>query len=180
MGILLAAAEADADSTVRDLLLPVDAELIWGLLAFTVLFLVMRKLVFPRMDTMLEERRAAIEGKMEEAERVRVEMEDARRRFEASLGDARGEAARILDEARTAAESQRREIVATAEAEAKRIVERATADAESERARLLDELRGQVGSLAVDLAGRIVERELDATTHQGLVDDYISRLAARN
>ena len=180
MGILLAAAEASEDQTVRDLLLPVDAELIWGLFAFTVLFLVMRRLVFPRMNTMLEERRAAIEGKMEEAEQVRVEMEEAKRRFESSLGDARGEASRILDEARSAAESQRREIVANAEAEAKRIVERATSDAEAERARLLDELRGQVGALAVDLAGRIVERELDATTHQGLVDDYIARLAARN
>jgi F-type H+-transporting ATPase subunit b len=178
MGILLAAANEDASGI--DLLFPAWAELIWGSLAFLVLFLVMRKLVFPRMDTMLAERRAAIEGKMEQAERQRVEMEEAKRRFEASLGDAKGEASRIIDEARTAAEGQRREIVSNAEAEAKRIVERATADAEAERARLLDELRGQVGALAVDLAGRIVARELDAATHQGLVDDYIARLAARN
>jgi len=177
MRILLAAAEGGSGI---DLLIPAWAELIWGSFAFLVLFLVMRKLVFPRMDTMLDERRAAIEGKMQEADAKLVEMEEAKRRFEASLGDARGEATRILDEAKAAAEAVRREVIANAEAEAARIVERATGEATAERVRLLDELRGQVGALAVQLAERIVERELDAATHAGLVDEYIQRLAARN
>jgi F-type H+-transporting ATPase subunit b len=161
-------------------LLPEAPELIWGLVAFIILFLVMRKLVFPRMNVALEARRAAIEGKMEEADAKLVEMEEARRRFEASLGDARGEANRILDEAKAAAESVRRDIVSSAEEEAKRIVDRATQEANAERMRLLDELRGQVGALSVQLAERIVERELDAATHSGLVDEYIKRLAAQN
>jgi len=107
-------------------------------------------------------------------------MEEARRLFEASLSDARGEANRILDEAKAAAESVRGDIVSSAEEEAKRIVERATQEANAERVRLLDELRGQVGALSVQLAERIVERELDAATHSGLVDEYIKRLAAQN
>jgi F-type H+-transporting ATPase subunit b len=161
-------------------LLPEAPELIWGLVAFIILFLVMRKLVFPRMNIALEARRAAIEGKMEEADAKLVEMEEARRLFEASLSDARGEANRILDEAKAAAESVRGDIVSSAEEEAKRIVDRATQEANAERVRLLDELRGQVGALSVQLAERIVERELDAATHSGLVDEYIKRLAAQN
>jgi F-type H+-transporting ATPase subunit b len=161
-------------------LLPEMPELIWGLWAFIILFLVMRRLVFPRLNEALEQRRVLIEGKMQEADAKLVEMEDAKRSFEASLGDARGEAARIIEEAKNAAESTRETILSSAREEAARIVERATTEANAERVRLLEELRGQVGALSVQLAGRIVERELDASTHEGLVDEYIQRLAARN
>jgi F-type H+-transporting ATPase subunit b len=177
MHILLAASE---ESSGIDLLLPDISELIWGLVAFSILFLVMRALVFPRLNTMLDERRAAIEGKLEAADAKLVEMEEAKRTYEASLSDARGEANRILEEAKAAAEAVAKTIRSSAEDEAKRIVERATAEANAERMRLLDELRGQVGALSVQLAERIVERELDASTHSGLVDDYIQRLAAQN
>lgn len=161
-------------------LLPDTPELIWGLFAFLVLFLVMRKLVFPRLNAALDERRTMIEGKLEQADAKFIEMEEAKRRFEASLGDARGEAGRIVEEAKNASESTREAILATAREEAQRIVERATAEANAERVRLLEELRGQVGALSVQLAARIVERELDAATHSSLVDEYIQRLAAQN
>ena len=161
-------------------LFPDTPELIWGLFAFIVLFLVMRKLVFPRLNAALDERRTMIEGKLEQADAKLVEMEEAKRRFEASLGDARGEAARIVEEAKTASESTRETILASAREEAQRIVERANAEANAERVRLLEELRGPVGALSVQLAERIVERELDAATHSGLVDEYIQRLAAQN
>jgi len=177
MSILLAASE---ESRGIDLLIPDISELIWGLVAFSILFLAMRALVFPRLNTMLDERRAAIEGKLEAADAKLVEMEEAKRSYESSLGDARGEANRILEEAKAAAESVARSISTSAEDEAKSIVARATSEANAERVRLLDELRGQVGALSVQLAARIVERELDAATHSGLVDEYIQRLAAQN
>jgi F-type H+-transporting ATPase subunit b len=177
MHILLAASEGGSGV---DLLLPDFSELIWGLVAFSILFLAMRSLVFPRLNTMLDERRASIEGKLEAADAKLIEMEQAKRDYEASLSDARGEANRILEEAKAAAEAVAKTIRSSAEDEAKRIVERATAEANAERMRLLDELRGQVGALSVQLAERIVERELDAATHSGLVDEYIQRLAAQN
>ena len=161
-------------------LLPDTPELIWGLFAFIILALVMRKLVFPRLNETLDERRALIEGKMEEADAKLIEMEEAKRAFESSLGDARGEAGRILEEAKAAAETTREAILESAREEAQRIIERANTEANAERVRLLEELRGQVGALSVQLAERIVERELDAATHSGLVDEYIQRLAARN
>ena len=178
MNSLLVAADAYGDGNLE--LLPEPAELIWGLFAFLVLFLVMRKLVFPRLNATLDERRSLIEGRLEEAETKATEMEEAKRAFEASLGDARGEAGRILEEAKAAAETTREAILESAREEAQRIIERANADANAERVRLLEELRGQVGALSVQLAERIVERELDASTHSSLVDEYIQRLAARN
>jgi F-type H+-transporting ATPase subunit b len=159
---------------------PETPELIWGLVAFLLLLGIMYKFVFPNANQMLEERSAAIVGKMEEADTKLAEAEEARGRFEAQLADARGEANRIIEDAKSTAESLRADVVRKAEAEAAAIVERAQADIAAERERALQELRTQVGVISVELASRIVERELDAGTHQVLVDEYIQRLASQN
>lgn len=161
-------------------LLPETAELIWGLVAFLILMGLMLKFVFPKLNQTLAERATAIQGKMEEADSKLNEAEAAKASYEASIADARGEATRIIDEAKTTAESLRADIVAKAEAEAAAIVERAHTEVTAERDRALQELRTQVGAISVELASRIVERELDTATHQGLVDEYIQQLSSQN
>jgi F-type H+-transporting ATPase subunit b len=161
-------------------LFPETPELIWGLVAFLLLLAAMMKFVFPRLNETLEERAAAIQGKVEEADAKLQEAEASKRDYEASIADARGEADGILEEARTAAEALREEARNRAEAEATQIIERAQASVAAERDRVLQELRGQVGSLSVELASKIVERELDESTHTDLVDEYIERLTSQN
>lgn len=173
---VLAVAEVSGDIE----LLPEPPELIWGLVAFLLLMGLMVKFVFPKANAMLDERREAIEGKMEAADAKLVEAEEARRTFEASLDDARGEATRIIDEAKATAESLRADILAKAEAEAAAIIERGQSDVAAERQRVVQDLRTQVGAMSVELASRIVERELDTGTHEGLVDEYIQRLSSQN
>jgi F-type H+-transporting ATPase subunit b len=175
--ILLLAVEEGAEGIE---LLPEPPELIWGLVAFLILMGLMLKFVFPKLNQTLEERAAAIQGKMEEADERLSDAEEAKRSYEASIADARGEASRIIDEAKTTAESLRADIVAKAEAEAAVIVERAQTEVLAERDRALQELRTQVGAISVELAARIVERELDTATHQGLVDEYIQQLSSQN
>jgi hypothetical protein len=112
MTLVIAAAEGGIQ------LFPDTSELVWGLVAFLLLMLFMAKFVFPKANAALEERSAAIQGRMEEADAKLTEAEETRRRFEASIADARGEANRIIEEARQAAEQVRADIVAKAEAEA--------------------------------------------------------------
>jgi F-type H+-transporting ATPase subunit b len=161
-------------------LFPDTAELIWGAVGFLLLMLIMMKFVFPKANQTLEDRSAAIQGKMEEADAKLAEAESSKADFEAGLADARGEANRIVEDAKQTAESLRRDIVAKAEDEAAQLLEKARADVAAERDRVLQELRTQVGVMSVELASRIVERELDPATHQGLVDDYIQDLASAN
>ncbi|TVR23887.1 MAG: ATP synthase F0 subunit B [Nitriliruptor sp.] len=161
-------------------LLPDWSELIWGSVAFAILLGLMLKFVFPKLMETLEERANSIQGRMEEAEAKYLEAERSKADYEASLADARGEADRIIEEAKSAADELRREARSRAEAEAAQIIERATAAVVSERDRVLSELRGQVGALSVELASRIVEREVDASTHEALVDEYIEQLSSQN
>jgi F-type H+-transporting ATPase subunit b len=159
-------------------LLPDPSELIWGSIAFAILLGLMLKFVFPKLNETLEERASSIQGRMEAAEAKYLEAERSKADYEASLADARGEADRIIEEAKAAADELRQE--ARSRAEAAQIIERATASVASERDRVLSELRGQVGALSVELASRIVERELDASTHEALVDEYIEQLSSQN
>jgi F-type H+-transporting ATPase subunit b len=175
---LLLAVENGDDGGLN--LLPDTSELVMGLVAFLLLLGLMIKFVFPKLNQTLEDRSAAIQGKMEEADAKLDEAETAKRAYEAEIAETKGEASRIIEEARATAESLRADIVAKAEAEAAAIVERAQVDIEAERDRVLQDLRTQVGTMSVQLASRIVERELDQRTHEGLVDEYIQRLSSQN
>ncbi|HEY8339623.1 MAG TPA: F0F1 ATP synthase subunit B [Egibacteraceae bacterium] len=177
--LVLAAAEGEEASGVA-LVLPDAAELIWGAVAFVLLLAVLVWKVFPALNRMLEERAAKIQGQIEEAEAQRVEAEKLRRQYEEQLADARSEANRIVEAAREQAERVRADIVAKAEEEASQIVARARSDAEAERGRLIQDLRGQVATLSVQLASRIVQKELDAEQHRALVDQYINELSGLN
>ena len=176
--LVVLATEEGVDPQLQ--LLPETAELIWGIFAFGLLFLLLSRFALPAMNRMLDERRARIQGQLEEAEQIRVEAEELRRQYQAQLRDARSKAETIIDEARGDAERVREQKLAEAEEEAQAIRERARADAEAERARLVQQLRSQVATLSVDLAGRIVHRELSEEQHRTLVDEYIDQLASMN
>ncbi len=175
MNTLILAAESEASAT--QLILPATAELVYGLIAFVVVYLVMRRFAFPALTTLLDDRREAIQGQMEAAEAARQEAADERQQYEAQLADAKGEANQIIEDAKQTAEQVRRDIVSKAESEAEATKARAQTEIEAERERLLSELRTEVGQVAVALASKIVDRELDPTAHQDLVDDYINSLS---
>jgi F-type H+-transporting ATPase subunit b len=175
--IVLAVEEEDG---IAAWLLPDFAELLWGFVAFMLLLGFMFWKVFPAVGRVLDERAARIQGQIEEAEAVRGEAEQLRAQYEEQLTRAREEANAIIEEARAQGERLRQETVARAEEEARQIVARAREDAEADRGRLVQELRGQVAALSVELAGRIVQRELDESQHRELVDQYINELSGLN
>lgn len=177
--LILAVEEGDGGGALG-IVLPEAAELVYGALAFAIVFFLLSKVAFPRMGAMLDERREAIQGKLEEAETRLREAEESKRNYEASIADAKGEAARIVEDAKAQAEQVRANLIAQAEEEAASIRERAQSEAALERDRALQELRAEVGTMSVELASRIVEKELDASTHEALVDEYIRNLSRSN
>jgi F-type H+-transporting ATPase subunit b len=169
-----------AQETVSDKedLYPHASELIVGAIAFGVLFVFMWKWVIPRVNTLLEERRAQIQGQLESAEQTRQQAERELADYRTQLAGAREEANRIIEEARETAEQFRRDMQGRAEEESRNIVARAQDEIRAERDRVFNELRQQVGEIAVGLAGRVVAAELDTQSHERLIDDYIDQVAS--
>ncbi len=175
---LILAAEEVVDT--NDVILPAPAELVYGAISFAIVYVILAKFAFPKMTEALENRAAAIQGKMEQADAALEQAKATEADYQAKIADAKGEANRIIEEAKSTAEALRRDIVAKAEAEASNIVARAQQEVTAERDRALQELRGEVSQLSVQLASKIVEKEIDASTHAELVNSYIDRLASNN
>lgn len=176
MGSTLTVFAADVDPDLQ--LLPDISELVTAPIAFALLFFVLWKFAFPRMNAMLEERRSAIQGQMQEAEAARAEVAAIQASQDEELAKARAEAAKIIDDARSQAETVAADVKVKAEAEASQLTTKAREDIEAERGRVLGDLRTQVAALSVELAGQIVGRELDASRHRDLVDSYIDQLSS--
>jgi F-type H+-transporting ATPase subunit b len=166
-----------AEKSAPNPLIPETVELIVGALAFVIVFAILAKFAFPAMNKMLAERTARIQGNLEQAEGARRDAEQELARYREQLSGAREEANRIIEEGRRTADQLRRDLQAKAEQEANATVARAQEEIRLERDRVFQELRQQVATIAVDLAGRVVGESLDRGSHQRLIDEYIDQVA---
>ena len=157
-------------------ILPAANELFWGTIAFLILVFLMYRTVWPSVDNAFKDRRANIEGKLEQAEKEREEAEQLLEHYRRRLRDAEDETQRILEEARSNAERVRRDLLAKAEADAGRELDRARQAIRGERDQAIRQLRNEVGTLAVELATRVVGDSLDRDRQLRLIDEYIDEL----
>jgi F-type H+-transporting ATPase subunit b len=161
-------------------LLPGINEVIWGTAAFIVLLGVMWKFGVPAVKNMEKAREDRIRNDLEGAEKARNEAAAEKEQYLAQIAGAKDEAGRLIEEARVAAESVRADLITRAETEANDIRARAQADIVNQRNQAMAQLRTDVASLSIDLAGRIVERNLDSDTNRQLVDSFIDQVAGSN
>lgn len=160
-------------------LLPHPAELIVGLIAFGILYWIYATKVVPKMEAMYEERAAAIEGGMQQAEEAQAEAKAALEKYNAQLAGARTEANEIRESAREQGASIVAEMRAQAQAEAARITESAKRQVDAERQQAVVQLRQEVGTLSTTLASKIVGESLeDEVRQKGIVDRFLADLEA--
>jgi F-type H+-transporting ATPase subunit b len=160
-------------------LIPALPDLIWGAVAFVIILVVFLWKVLPRLNGALDARREAIEGRLEQAEAAQAEAAQAKDEYAQQLAEARAEAARIREQARLDATVIANEVKAQASADAARIASAAQAQIEAERQSALVTLRGEVGTLALDLASGVIGESLaDDTKAQAVVDRFLAELEA--
>ena len=158
-------------------LIPHPVEIVVGLIAFTLLFLVLKSKVVPMFEKAYAERTAAIQGGMEKAEQAQLEAARALASYNEQLSLARDESSRLREEARVQGAAIVEELRAKATEEAARITAAAHASIEAERQQAITSLRNEVGALAVDLASKIVGEALDDQARQSrIVERFIEDL----
>jgi F-type H+-transporting ATPase subunit b len=160
-------------------LIPPLGEIIVGLIAFAVVYFVFARFVAPRFEQVFRARREAIEGGIERAEAMQAEAKAALEQYRAQLAEARSEAAQIRDQARAEGQQIIEELRVQAQEESARIVARGEEQLATARQQIVNELRGQIGTLAVDLAGRVVGESLaEDVRRRGTVDRFLDELDA--
>ena len=157
--------------------LPHLGELIFGIVAFVILYVVVARKVVPRLEVLFAERAAAIEGGMQKAEDAQREAANALEQLRSQLAESRQEAARTREEARAQGAAIIAEMREQAQAEAARITAGAHQQIEAERQQALVQLRSEVGRLSIDLASRIVGESLeDEARKRRVVERFLDDL----
>jgi F-type H+-transporting ATPase subunit b len=147
------------------------------LAAFLVLLFLLGKFIIPPINRAMTARQDAIREQFAELDEAKSEASAAEEEFKAQIADARHEAARIREEAREQGAAIIAEMREQAQTEAARIVEHAHTQIEADRKSAAASLRGEVGTLATTLAGRIVGESLDDEARQSrVVDRFLTEL----
>ncbi|HIP52405.1 MAG TPA: F0F1 ATP synthase subunit B [Chromatiales bacterium] len=143
---------------------------------FAVLVWFIQKFLWGPLTNMMEERKKRIAEGLAAADRGKHERELAEQRAKDVLHEAKVQAAEIVGMAQKRAAEIVDEAKEDARTEGERIIESAKAEIEQETNRAREQLREQVGSLALNAAQRILQREIDASAHADVVQSIASEL----
>jgi len=154
----------------------INATLIGQAISFIFFVWFCMKFVWPPIMSALEERKKKIADGLAAAERGKHEQELAEQRATEVISEAKQEASNIIAQAQKRASEIVEEAKETARTEGERIVNAANAEIEQEVNRAKEHLRGQVVSIAVAGAGKVLNRELDDKAHDDLLKDLVSQI----
>ena len=160
-------------------LIPHWPELIIGTIAFLIVFILLARVLMPRISKTLEERTEAIEGGLRRADDAQAEATRLLDEYRAQLAEARHEASRLREQAREEAAQIVAQGRSEGVAERERIIASAAAQVDADRQQALTALRAEVGSLAIELASKIVGESLaDEARQSRMVDRFLADLDA--
>lgn len=171
------ATAAETAEATPNVLLPAPADLFWSTVVFVILLAFFWFRVLPNFKKTLDARTEAIEGRLAEAERISAEAAKQTADMAAAQENTRAEASAIREQARAEGVVILAELKEQANAEAARITATAKAQIEAERQAALISLRAEVGTLAIDLASRVVGASLaNDKVASNVVDEFLADL----
>ena len=156
------------------MLTPALGLFVWNLIAFLILLFILRKLAWKPILKSLKTRESNIADSLATAERVRAEMAQLKSENEALLAKAREERAQMLKEARDTKEKIINEAKEQAKTEANKIIVEAQAAIQQQKMAALTDVKNQVGNLVIEVAEKVLRRELGDKSKQ---EAYIKELA---
>lgn len=156
------------------------ATFIAGLVVFGVFAVLFSKLVAPKIVKGLADRENKIRSEIRAAEEARKQAADSLKQYEKSLQEARAEAQAILERTRADQQKFAAELRAKADAELSGLRERAMRDIESARREAMNDIYNQAVTLASEIAGKILKREVSPADHARLLEESIGELESAN
>lgn len=159
-----------------NLLQPDPGLIFWTLIVFGIVVLLLKKFAWQPILNALDEREQSIRNSLDQAEKARKEMAELTSDNERILNEAKEERARIIKEAKETHESILGEAKEKAKVEASKIVADAAKEIETQKMAAITEVKNSVGNMAIDIAEKILKRELDDKVKQ---EEYASSLVEK-
>jgi F-type H+-transporting ATPase subunit b len=151
---------------------------ITAIIVFALVFIVLRAKVWPVISKGLDERADKIKSEIEAAAAARKQAADALETYQQNLAEARAEAQKMLDETRTQQQKMAADLKAKADVELNDMRDKARRDIEAAKRAALNEIYAEASTMATQIAGKILAREVNAGDHQRLIDESLAELQA--
>lgn len=135
-----------------------------------------KRFLFKPVHEILEKRRASADAEIIQAEETKAKAEAIRAEYERNMQDARQKANEILDSARNTAAIQSEKILKEAQDQTFAMKNKAEKEIAQEKKKAVNEVKGEIGDMAVEIAGKVIEREINEKDHEKLIDEFISNV----
>ncbi len=158
-----------------------NATFIAEFIAFLLILAFIARYILPYVQKAMRDRQEIIRKQMQDSEQAKVKLAEAEDQYQRALAEARTEAAQIREGARAEAQRVVEELRAQAHEESSRIIARGEEQLQSQRSQVMRELRGEIGSLAVELSEKIIGQRLaDDAQVRATVDSFLADLEQRD
>ncbi len=137
---------------------------------------IFKKLLLNPVKKVIAERKAKADSQIADAEKLRTEAEAMKAEYEQNLQNARNEANQIVAAAQKTAAARSEELLGEARAQAAALKQKAEADIAQERKKAVNEVKDEIGGMAMEIASKVVEREIKEADHQDLIDEFIKNV----
>ena len=161
---------------VQDLVTIDPWTLIAQLLNLFIQVMLIKKFLFKPIREVLAKRKALADAEIAEATKAKEEAQSLKSEYEESMKQARDKANDILNTAQKSASQQSEEIIREANAQAVSIKAKAERDIEQERRKAVNEIKDEIGDMAMEIAGKVIGREINSSDHEKLIDDFINKV----
>ena len=132
-----------------------------------------RKFLFKPVQEIMQQRKAETEAIYTDAEKAKADAQAMKEEYEQIMATARHQAAEIVQNATQTDQLRGDEIVNEAKNTAAELKTKAEADIAQQRKKAVNEIKNEIGGIAMSIAGKVVERELNAKDHEALIEEFI-------
>ena len=137
---------------------------------------IFKKLLLNPVKKVIAERKAKADSQIADAQKLRTEAEAMKAEYEQNLQNARTEANQIVAAAQKTAATRSEELLGEARAQAAALKQKAEADIAQERKKAVNEVKDEIGGMAMEIASKVVEREIREADHKDLIDEFIKNV----
>lgn len=152
---------------------------VFAIIAFLILYWLLNRYAFGPLFGIMEKRRQMVLSDLEQAEANRKETAQLLEEQRKAMEQARKEAQEIVEQTRKVSAKSAEELIEAAKDEAKRLKESALQDIVNEKNQAIAELRNQVGAMSVQIASKIIEKEVDPKSQEELIGKYLNEVGNR-
>ena len=135
-----------------------------------------KRFLFKPINNMLQKRKELADAEIQEAVKAKEEALAMKNEYEHSISEAREKAGEIVASAQKTASLQSEEILRDAARQANAMKAKAESDIAQEKRKAVNEIKNEIGDLAVEIAGKVIEREINEEDHTKLIDEFIANV----